>query len=289
MATQNPKPNTSSSSKNPSKKGGWHLCVFFVINCLFYTTVCEAEVRIVSLSPALTEVLFELGLGKNVVGTSSFSNIPEEAKKIPTVGSYLSPSIEKIIRLNPTHVLIFKEGDPSIEESLKKANLNYLVFDSRSLDDFETLVKEIGKTFDVDKKAQEVLKVWKSQWDLLAMIPKTNKKIMIEVDHNPIFVAGADTFISKAFEKCGFKNSFDNLKGYKKIQVEAVFNRKPDVVLVLGQLNELDSFNSVKDFWKNNPVTKNATIVKGKADDLSRLSTRLPQAILKTCNEIKNL
>src|SRR5690606_29289418 len=106
------------------------------------------EIKIVSLNPALTEILFDLGLGKNIIGTSSFSNYPKEAKKIQTVGSYLKPSIEKIIRLKPTHILVFKEGDPTIEESFKRANLNYILFESRTLKDFENTILTLSKLFD---------------------------------------------------------------------------------------------------------------------------------------------
>lgn len=262
---------------------------FLILSLISSPNLHAEEIRIVSLSPAITEVLFELGLDSKIVGTSSFSDFPEAAKKIPTVGSYLKPSIEKIIRLNPTYVLVFKEGDPSIAESLKNAKLNFIVLESRSLEDFEKMISLLGKTFDVDKKSKTVLDLWKSQWSLLSTLPKANKKIMIQVDHNPIFIAGADTFISKALEKCGLHNSFNNLEGYKKIQLESVLNRKPEVILVVGMLNRADSFNEAKTFWTNNPITKNSSVLKADGDSMSRLSTRLPGAVIKTCSEIKKL
>lgn len=256
---------------------------------LFSISVQANEPRIVSLSPAITEVLFDLGLEKNIVGTSSFSNYPEAAKKIPTIGSYLSPSIEKIIRLNPTHILVFKEGDPSIEESLKKAKLNFIVLESRTLEDFEHMVKELGTLFKVEKKSTEILNNWTSQWSKLENANKSLEKIMIQVDQNPIYVAGHDTFLSNAFAKCGLKNAFDNLDGYKKVQLEAVMNRKPEVIIVVGMIEQSGNFNTVREFWNSNPVTKSAKVIKGDGDILSRLSPRLPKEVIKICSQIKPL
>lgn len=246
------------------------------------------DIRIVSLNPAITEALFKLGLEKNIVGVSSFSDKPNAARKIENVGSYLKPSIEKIIRLKPTHVLVFKEGDPSIYESLKKAKLNYIVFESRSLEDFEKLIQTLGTTFHVEKQSEELIAAWKKQWDMLKDFPKISKKIMIQIDHNPVFIAGGDTFLSKAYEKCGLTNAFKNLDGYKKVQTEAVMKKKPNIILVLSQLNKIDTFLSVVSFWKKNPALKKTRILKVDADEQSRLSLRLPDAIIKTCREIKD-
>ncbi|MES2769444.1 MAG: helical backbone metal receptor [Bdellovibrionota bacterium] len=278
MAILNQKPNISFLQNS-----------LFSLVLLFSIPSQADELRIVSLSPAITEVLFDLGLQKNIVGTSSFSNYPEEAKKIPSVGSYLSPSIEKIIRLNPTHVLAFKEGDPSIGESLDKAKLNTIVLESRSLDDFENMLKELGALFKVEKKSQEIISLWKTQWSKLENVPRSKEKLMIQVDQSPIYIAGNDTFISRAFEKCGFRNTFDNLDGYKKIQLEAVMNRKPEIILVVGMIDQSGNFNTVKEFWKSNPVTKNARIIQGDGDILSRLSPRFPKEVIKICSQLKPL
>lgn len=276
MAILNQKLSFSSLLKN----------LFSIFIILFSVSSHAEDTRIVSLNPAITEVLYQLGLENKIVGVSSFSDYPDSAKKIPSVGSYLKPSIERIVRLKPTHVLVFKEGDPSIETELKNAKLNYIVFESRSLEDFENLIQKLSTMFHVEKKASELMDMWKHQWGLLKNLPKEKKKIMIEVDHNPVFIAGGDTFISKAFEKCGYQNIFEKIDGYKKIQTEAVIKKKPDVIIVLGQLNKLTDFQSVAEFWKKNKALKKVRIIKGDADELSRLSFRLPDAITKYCREI---
>ena len=65
--------------------------------------------RIVSLSPSVTETLFELGLGDRVVGVTSFCKYPEEALNLPKVGAYLDPNYEAIVALTPDLVILRKE------------------------------------------------------------------------------------------------------------------------------------------------------------------------------------
>ncbi|MBC8236204.1 ABC transporter substrate-binding protein, partial [bacterium] len=78
-----------------------HIISLFVIGLSFYRRQQSPEVtglRIVSLSPAITEILFELGVGGQIVGVSEHSDYPPEAKKIPWVGRYDEPNIELILQ-----------------------------------------------------------------------------------------------------------------------------------------------------------------------------------------------
>ena len=65
----------------------------------------SANERIISLSPSITEILFALGKGEDIVATSAYSLYPEGAKKIPIVGGYESPHLEKILAFSPTLVI----------------------------------------------------------------------------------------------------------------------------------------------------------------------------------------
>ena len=62
--------------------------------------------RIVSLTPSLTEIVFSLGAGERVVGVSDYCDYPPEARTRPRVGTFLQPSVEKILALRPDLVLV---------------------------------------------------------------------------------------------------------------------------------------------------------------------------------------
>jgi len=75
-----------------------------VILFLFVSTLWSSE-RIITLSPSLTEIVSALGHGKQLVGVSDYSVYPEAVSKLPKVGGYSNPNLEKILSLNPTLVL----------------------------------------------------------------------------------------------------------------------------------------------------------------------------------------
>src|SRR4051812_49211910 len=70
--------------------------------------------KVISLSPALTEMIYALGLGEKIAGVSEFSDYPAEARQKPSVGPYTKPIIEKIIALKPDLILLPIEGSEDV-------------------------------------------------------------------------------------------------------------------------------------------------------------------------------
>lgn len=246
------------------------------------------ETRIVSLSPNLTEILFEVGLGDKIVGTSTFSNYPTDAKKIPSVGSYLQPNIERILSLNPTHVLVVREGTSQVFAQLKRTKLNFYILDARTLNDYKKILKNVSEIFKTDVSVHE--KKWDEQFNLFSIFKKKlgkapRKKILIQVDHNPIIVAGEDTFLSEAFKLCDLQNVM-RTQGYARVSTEAVLNKNPEIIVVVGQLNETVSFEEVRNFYKKIPNLSNASIFRGDSDKLSRLSSRFLPEVFQICSRL---
>src|ERR1700687_6031065 len=76
--------------------------------------------RIVSLAPSVTEILFAMGLGDNIVGVTSFCDYPEEAKKKQKIGGMSNPSLEAVVSLKPDIVVMTTDGNPKeFEERLR--------------------------------------------------------------------------------------------------------------------------------------------------------------------------
>ncbi len=254
---------------------------------LLFLSFLFADDRIVSLNPTLTEILFDLDLGNRIVGTTTFSNFPDAAKKIKTIGSYSKPSLEKIIELKPTHVLAFIEGDPEIVASLKKAKTPLFSYAARNLGDYVNILTELGGLFNKQTRANTLIKNWNENWDKVKKI-NIGKTAIIQVDHDPIYLAGGDTFISQSFERCGVKNAFDTTPGYKTIQIESLGKAKPQIVLFVGNVPNKTLILNIENFWEANPLSKNIPVFIGDANVLSRLGPRLPGGILSFCQQVRS-
>lgn len=254
------------------------LLVFIIFS--FQISLRANDYRIVSLSPNLTEIIYELGLEEYLVGTSTFSNYPESAKKVPQVGSYLQPQIEKIIRLKPTHVLVMKEGSPNIKEQLTRAKINHYVFESKKLSDYKTLVEGIANIFHKHEKSKILINSWQENLDKFKIFKPHNKKrsVLIQVDSDPIIIAGKDTFLNDVLDLCSLKNSFAH-SGYTRIPTESIMNRKPDFVLIIDQMGTTKKYEDVRAFYLSNPALNSIKFLRGDSEKLARLTARfLPEA-----------
>ena len=84
----------------------------------------EQHGRYISLAPHLTEILFELGVGAQIVGTVEHSDFPAEASQIPIIGNHHQLNIEAIVAAEPDVVFIWPDGNPELQlQRLRKAGL----------------------------------------------------------------------------------------------------------------------------------------------------------------------
>lgn len=239
--------------------------------------------RVITLAPSLTEILFEFEIGHFIVGTTRYSNYPLSATKIPLVGDYISPSIEKIISLKPDFVLALNEGVDLISHPLKKAEIPLVILNGKRLTDYVSIVQQIGNLLSKEDKAQELITRWNKEWSLLSPLSK-KINILIEIEHEPLVVSGGETFLDDALAQCGLINVFHHQKGYLRLQKEILFKKKINLILFLGA-HSMD-FSLIKNDWLKNPATKSALMIQGESDALSRLGPRLVPAIRKLCDEI---
>jgi len=102
--------------------------------------------RIISLAPHVTELLYAAGASDQLVGVVSYSDYPEQAKKIPQVGSYNKFDMEAIVSAKPDLIVAWKSGNP--DEQVNELNrLGFTVYYSepRLLDDGATNIERLGK------------------------------------------------------------------------------------------------------------------------------------------------
>ena len=107
---------------------------------LLLAAACDAAdaraPRIVSCAPAATETIFDLGGEGCLVGRSSACLYPAAATNLPSVGAYSAPSIERIVALAPTHVLMTYLSDPSMSNRLERLGIRVLQFPCERLADY---------------------------------------------------------------------------------------------------------------------------------------------------------
>jgi len=196
--------------------------------------------RIVSLAPSMTEILYALGLGDNIVGVTTFCDYPEEAKKKPKIGGMSNPSLEAVISLKPDIVVLTTDGNPKeFEERLVSLKIKTFVFQARRLSELPQGLRELGRALGIeeraDKLAQEIEDgIEKEKKSSLFSRPSSIKrKVLFIVWPEPLIVAGPGTVIDDAVTLLGHENiAATATTDYPKYSLEEVIRQAPDVLFI---------------------------------------------------------
>lgn len=198
--------------------------------------------RIVSLAPSMTEILYALGLGDNIVGVTTFCDYPAEAKKKPKIGGMSNPSLEAVISLKPDMVVLTTDGNPKeFEERLVSLKINTFVFQARRLAELPQGVRELGAALGVKSRADTLARAiedgvnkLKRETSSSPLTPHASrKKVLFIVWPEPLMVAGSGTVIDDAITLLGSENIAGTAKtSYPKYSLEEVIRQAPDVIFI---------------------------------------------------------
>ena len=115
------------------------------------------DVRVVTLTPSINEIVYALGMGKDVVANTKYCDFPEESKNVKKVGGYATISLEKIIQAKPT-VVIAQNYDEKLLRNLKSLGIKTMVFKTDTIDSIKNTILTLGKYFGKQEKANEARK-----------------------------------------------------------------------------------------------------------------------------------
>ena len=205
---------------------------------LLFSLGLHAQERIVTLSPALNEIVYALDMGKEIVGNTEYCLFPKETLNVSKVGGYFSPSIEKILALNPTIVLMQKNNH-KLQRQLNRLNINTKMIQINTLDTIQTSILELGERFHKEKNAHRIVQDINRSLETIKNIVK-NKKILIVFGHNTslsknIFVAGQNLYFDEIIRESGNKNALQSTrKGQPILNMENIIATNPDMVILLA-------------------------------------------------------
>lgn len=192
--------------------------------------------RIVSLVPSQTELLFDLGLGEDVVGITKFCIHPKEkvAQK-EKVGGTKNLNIEKIKALNPTLIIANKEENEKAQIEELAKHFPVWISDVTDLESALQMISAVGKMTGKEKEAQELNSKISVNFAPLAPLRETKSTAYL-IWQNPMMIAGSNTFINNMLHRSGFKNCFENLSGhYPEISAAQLQQVNPEVILLSSE------------------------------------------------------
>ena len=218
------------------------------------------EERIVTLTPSINEIVYALGVGKNVVANTRYCDFPQESKKVEKVGGYATISLEKILLANPS-VVIAQNYDEKLLSNLKNLNIKTMTFKTNSIENIRNTIFTLGDYFQKEEKAKELISSIDDSLASLKAIVK-NKKILIVISpkktlSNQIYVSGNYLYFEDIIKASGNINAFQSTsKAQPVVNTEKIIKMNPDIIVLLapffdGKTKEL---NELKNLWLDLPI-----------------------------------
>lgn len=194
----------------------------------------EIPERVVSLTPAVTEILFEIGLEGNIVGVTEFCNYPEAALRKPGMGDFLNPNIELIIEAEPD--IVFAAAGVQAELIARLEQLGIIVFclDAESVAQVIANIQMAGAIMGVPYEANIAADGLQARVDAVVRLVEGRERpvVFFEVWDEPLMTAGPSSFIDNLIELAGGQNlAADAHARFLNLSIEILFERDPDVYI----------------------------------------------------------
>ncbi|MGN7610707.1 cobalamin-binding protein [Magnetococcales bacterium HHB-1] len=250
-------------------------------------TLPEKAMRIISLAPHVTEMLFAIGAGERIIGAVNYSDYPPEAKKIPQVGGYHRLDLEKIYALKPDLIIAWSGGNEKHQvDTLQKLGFTLFISEPHRVRDVFHEMTQMARLTGTKEIADRVVKQLKTRWQMLHQryAHKKPVRVFYQLWNRPLMTINRDHLIRDLIHQCGGVNVFDHLNSLiPKIGVEAVIQANPDVIIASG-MNE--SRPDWLDHWRG---WRTLTAVKGShlyfipPDLIQRHAPRVLQGAERMC------
>jgi cobalamin transport system substrate-binding protein len=200
----------------------------------------EPPKRIVSLIPAVTEMIFAMGEGPRLVGVSSYDRFPPQVASIAKVGGLLDPNVERVLALRPDLVIVYNTQQ-ELKQRLERASIPIYSYEHRGLPDITDTLRAVGARIGAADAANRVAAKMESELDAVrrsvAGRPRPKTLLVFGRDAGSlrnIDASGGYGFLHDMLDIAGGEDMYaDIAKQSVQTTTEMILTRRPDVIIEL--------------------------------------------------------
>jgi iron complex transport system substrate-binding protein len=195
-------------------------------------TIASRPERIVSLTPATTEIVYALGADVRLVGVTTFCDYPTDAKSKPKVGDFANPNLEAIAGARPDIVLVTGGVQADVIAKLENLGESVVTIDPQTLSGVMAAIETAGRVLGEREAAASVVGEMRSSLADVATRVGREKPVtaFIEVGYDPLFTAGKGTLIDDMITAAGGTNVV-KASGWAAYSVEQLVRDQPHTYL----------------------------------------------------------
>lgn len=246
-------------------------------------TVEEEPETIVTVSPALTEIVYALGGGDKLIGRSDYDDYPEDVFDVQSVGAIDMPDVELIVSLEPDVVLASSIFSEEAYNALTDAGITVVIIkDETSLDGVTLYIETVADVIGLHEEGQalamgvsdEIAEIYNEATQTIADDDITVYYAMSFGEYGD-FTAGPDTFINDIIEYAGCVNAASDADGWS-YSAEQLLAADPDIIIVPEWGYE--SFMETEPYTELTAV-QNGTVIAVDANLFERVGPRNADAV----------
>jgi iron complex transport system substrate-binding protein len=200
-------------------------------------TVPDHPHRVVCLVPSVTNTVFALGSGDDVVAVSDYTTHPPEATKKPSIGGLVKPSIETILSFHPDLVLGTSiPGATETAAQLQNVGVPVYLVDPHGLSGILRSIDSVGEALNRAPQAAALNASLRKRIEAVKAraAGKPAPKVLVPVWYDPIITIGKNAFISQIVETAGARSITDDLlTDWPEVSMETVVTRAPDALVLI--------------------------------------------------------
>jgi len=196
--------------------------------------------RVICLMPSVTDTVFALGAGDDVVGISDYTKYPAAALTKPSVGDLIKPSIETILSLHPDLVIGYQPAGPmEVTDQLERVGIPIFLVRHNALHGIAGImhsVETIGEALNRTSQADALVRSLQQRVDAVRARTKglPAPRVFMPIWYDPITTIGKNAFITEVIEAAGGQSVTDDLPAeWPQISMEVVLERAPDALLLV--------------------------------------------------------
>jgi len=255
-------------------------------------TIPDGPMRVVSLAPSLTEIVFALGRGDSLVGVTDFCDYPPEARSKPRIGGPMTPDAERIVRLRPDLVLATAEGNPrDTVAQLARLRIPVFAVKPEGYAGILASIEAVGRALGAEAAATALTRDIQARVAAIhrAVSGRPRPRVLYLVWTDPLIAAGPAAYIHDLVEMAGGGNVVrERSVPYPRLSWEEVVGAAPEVILVASHrdLSDRPPMGEAWREWQSVPAVRSGRIVAVQGDTIHRPGPRVAEAVERLARAI---
>jgi len=252
-------------------------------------TLPKPAQRVIAMAPHVTELIFAAGGGDKIVGTVSYADYPEAAKKIPRLGSNREVDMERVVALKPDLIVVWRHGSSERQiEQLRKLGFPLFHSEPKKLDQIAENVINMGKLLGTEAAAEAAAKDMRQKLAALRVryASRPPVRTFYQVWDKPLYTLNGAHIVSDALRACGGENIFASLKVTAPVVgIEGVLQEDPEAIFGTAEKD----YGGVA-LWR--PYTQLQAVRQGNlftlnGDLLNRAGPRMIEGTAVLCEKLE--